>query len=42
MNITKCKICEKPFFKDMLATNIAKNFDPNACKKCNQEAINNS
>lgn len=40
--ITTCSICNKPFFKDPLATGRIDNFDPNCCYDCNEQARRNS
>ena len=42
MEIQKCRMCDKPIFKAVSATSDAKRFDPDACRKCNKEAIENS
>ena len=42
MKITRCYICDKPFFPNPFATDFAQGFDPNACPQCNANAIKNS
>ena len=42
MKITRCHICDKPFFPNPSATDFAQGFDPNACPQCNANAIKNS
>ena len=42
MKITRCYICDKPFFPNPSTTDFAQGFDPNACPQCNANAIKNS
>jgi len=42
MKITRCHICDKPFFPNPSTTDFAQGFDPNACPQCNANAIKNS
>lgn len=42
MEIQRCKICDRPFFPEITTTGLVPNFDPRACPKCNQLALENS
>ena len=38
MKINKCHICQRPFFPEVVVTDASYDYDPTACKKCNETA----
>ena len=42
MKINKCHICQRPFFLEVAGIDVFYDYDPTACKKCNETAKYNS